>query len=223
MITLPFLDPQDPCQLFPPLSEALDEPNGLLAAGGCLSSQRLINAYRHGVFPWFSDGEPILWWSPDPRLVLFPDNLYISTRLAKTLRQQKFEVTTNQAFESVIENCAKLRVNAEGTWISEEIKQAYSKLHKEGVAHSFEAWREGELVGGLYGIALGKMFFGESMFHVQRDASKVAFVHCVNQLKLQGFGLIDCQVYSEHLASLGAEEISRAEFSQLLTIYCSKE
>ena len=132
-------------------------------------------------------------------------------------------MTTNQAFESVIEHCAKLRVNAEGTWISEDIKQAYSQLHKEGVAHSFEAWREGELVGGLYGIALGKLFFGESMFHLQRDASKVAFVHCVNQLKSQGFALIDCQVYSEHLASLGAEEISRAEFSQLLTIYCSKE
>jgi leucyl/phenylalanyl-tRNA--protein transferase len=223
LITLPFLDPQDPFQSFPPLSQALDEPNGLLAAGGCLSSERLMNAYRHGVFPWFSDGEPILWWSPNPRLVLFPEKLYISTRLAKTLRQQKFEVTTNQAFESVIENCAKLRVDAEGTWISEEIKQAYSKLHKEGVAHSFEAWREGELVGGLYGIALGKMFFGESMFHSQSDASKVAFVHCVNQLKSQGFTLIDCQVYSEHLASLGAEEISRAEFSQLLTIYCSKE
>ena len=223
MIELPFLDPHYPNQSFPPLSQALDEPNGLLAAGGCLSSARLINAYRHGVFPWFSDGEPILWWSPNPRLVLFPEKLHISTRLAKTLRQKKFEVTTNHAFDSVMENCAKLRVNAEGTWISEEIKRAYSKLHKEGVSHSFEAWREGELVGGLYGIALGKMFFGESMFHTQSDASKVAFVHCVNQLKTKGFALIDCQVYSEHLASLGAEEISRAEFSQLLTIYCSKE
>ena len=162
MIELPFLDPHYPTQPFPPLNLALDEPNGLLAAGGCLSSARLINAYRHGVFPWFSDGEPILWWSPNPRLVLFPEKLHISTRLAKTLRQKKFEVTTNHAFDSVMENCAKLRVNAEGTWISEEIKTAYSKLHKEGVAHSFEAWREGQLVGGLYGIALGKIFFGES-------------------------------------------------------------
>jgi leucyl/phenylalanyl-tRNA--protein transferase len=221
LIELPFLDPYYPNQPFPPISQALEDPNGLLAAGGCLSSTRLINAYRHGVFPWFSDGEPILWWSPNPRLVLFPDKLHISTRLAKTLRQKKFEVTTNYAFDSVIENCAKLRVNAEGTWISEEIKRAYCALHKEGVAHSFEAWRSGELVGGLYGIALGKIFFGESMFHTQSDASKIAFVHCINQLKSQGFALIDCQVYSEHLASLGAEEISRAEFSQLLTIYCS--
>ncbi len=221
MIALPFLDANTPSERFPPLHEALDEPNGLLAAGGCLSSERLINAYRHGVFPWFSEGEPILWWSPDPRLVLFPHQLHISKRLAKTLRQAKFEVTTNRAFARVIEQCAAQRCHAEGTWISEDIKKAYIALHQQGIAHSFEAWREGELVGGLYGIKLGRLFFGESMFHTQSDASKVAFVHGVNQLASQGVALIDCQVYSEHLASLGAEEMSRAEFSTLLTIYCA--
>jgi leucyl/phenylalanyl-tRNA--protein transferase len=219
---LAYLDENNPAQPFPPLKNALRNPNGLLAVGGCLSSERLINAYRNGVFPWFSNGDPILWWSPNPRLVLFPEKLQISKRLAKTLRQKKFDVTVNQAFDSVISKCAELRANAEGTWISDDIKNAYSKLHREGIAHSFEAWQNGELVGGLYGIALGKVFFGESMFHTVSDASKVAFAHCVEYLKTRHFQLIDCQVYSEHLVSLGAEEILRADFLQLLVTHCAE-
>ncbi len=218
---LTVLDSANPRQPFPPLKNALHEPNGLLAVGGCLSSERLINAYRHGVFPWFSGDEPILWWSPNPRLVLFPEKLVTSKRLAKTLRQNKFIVTFNQAFDSVIAKCAEVRANAEGTWISDDIQRAYSQLHREGVAHSVETWRDGELVGGLYGIALGKIFFGESMFHTQTDASKIAFTHCVKQLQAWDFQLIDCQVYSEHLVSLGAEEISRDAFSHLLTTHCA--
>lgn len=217
---LALLDANKPAQPFPPLRNALRDPNGLLAVGGCLSSERLINAYQHGVFPWFSGDEPILWWSPNPRLVLFPEKLQISKRLSKTIRQNKFNLTVNQNFDSVISKCAELRANAEGTWISEEIKLAYSKLHREGVAHSFEAWQHGKLVGGLYGIALGKVFFGESMFHTVSDASKVAFAYCVESLKAQNFQLIDCQVHSEHLVSLGAEEILRDEFSKLLKNYC---
>lgn len=219
---LTLLDENNPAQPFPPLRKALREPNGLLAVGGCLSSERLVNAYRHGAFPWFSGDEPILWWSPNPRLVLFPEKLQISKRLAKTLRQKKFDVTSNQAFESVIEKCAELRADAEGTWISDDIQRAYSQLHREGIAHSFEAWRDGELVGGLYGVALGNVFFGESMFHTVSDASKVAFTHCVQHLQSLGVQLIDCQVHSEHLVSLGAEEISRAEFSKLLATHCTE-
>ena len=213
------LDENNPSQPFPPLRKALRDPNGLLAIGGCLSSERLVNAYSQGIFPWFNDGDPILWWSPNPRLVLFPEKLQISKRLAKTIRQNKFDVTVNQAFDLVIEQCAKLRANAEGTWIGEEIKSAYSTLHQEGIAHSFEAWQYGELVGGLYGVALGKVFFGESMFHTVSDASKIAFAHCVNYLKMRDFQLIDCQVHTQHLVSLGAEEISRHEFSNLLKKY----
>ncbi|MGB4497805.1 MAG: leucyl/phenylalanyl-tRNA--protein transferase [Methylococcaceae bacterium] len=215
------LDENNPLQPFPPLKNALHEPNGLLAVGGCLSSERLLNAYRCGIFPWFSDNDPILWWSPNPRLVLFPEKLKISKRLAKTLRQNKFNLTTNHAFDLVIEKCAELRVNVEGTWISDEIKKAYSKLHREGFAHSFEAWQNGELVGGLYGVALGNVFFGESMFHTISDASKVAFAYSISQLKMLDYQLIDCQVHSNHLVSLGAEEISRAKFAELLMTHCT--
>lgn len=215
------LDKDNPSQPFPPLQQALRDPNGLLAVGGCLSSTRLINAYSQGIFPWFNDGDPILWWSPNPRLVLFPEKLQISKRLAKTIRQNKFEVTVNQAFDFVIEKCAMLRAGAEGTWICEEMKSAYSTLHREGFAHSFETWQHGELVGGLYGVALGKVFFGESMFHTVSDASKIAFAHCVEYLKSRDFQLIDCQVHTQHLVSLGAEEISRNEFSNLLKKYAS--
>jgi leucyl/phenylalanyl-tRNA--protein transferase len=217
---LAVLDENNPAQPFPSLRNALCEPNGLLAVGGCLSSERLVNAYRHGAFPWFSGDEPILWWSPNPRLVLFPEKLQVSKRLAKTIRQAKFDVTVNQAFDLVITKCADCRADAEGTWISDDIKNAYSQLHREGFAYSFEAWHDGELVGGLYGVALGKVFFGESMFHTVSDASKVAFTHCVNYLQSLNFQLIDCQVHSEHLVSLGAEDISRAEFSQLLSRLC---
>jgi leucyl/phenylalanyl-tRNA--protein transferase len=214
-----YLDDKQPSQPFPPLKNALRDPNGLLAVGGCLSSERLINAYRQGIFPWFSKGDPILWWSPNPRLVLFPDKLKISKRLAKTIRQNKFDVTTNQAFELVISQCGQLRAEYEGTWICDEMKIAYAELHEDGFVHSFEAWQDGELVGGLYGVALGKVFFGESMFHTVSDASKVAFAYCVNYLKTRDFQLIDCQVHSEHLVSLGAEEISCETFSNLLKKY----
>lgn len=218
LINLPILDQNNPKQPFPPLQEALKDPNGLLAIGGCLSSERLLNAYQHGAFPWFNENDPILWWSPNPRLVLFPKDLNISKKLAKSIRQNKFELTHNQAFDLVIDKCAQVRVNMEGTWITEEIKEAYSQLHRQGFAHSFEAWQNDELVGGLYGVMLGKIFFGELMFHHVSNASKVAFVYCVDYLKKQNIQLIDCQVYSSHLVSFGAKEISRAEFSTLLKI-----
>ncbi len=215
-----YLDPSQPDQAFPALRLALKEPNGLLAIGGCLSPQRLINAYRHGAFPWFSQGEPILWWSPDPRLVLFPDNLKVSRSLNKTLRKQAFEIHYDRAFEQVIEACSAPRQDAAGTWITEDMKQAYLALHHLGIAHSVEAWFDNQLVGGLYGVAIGRVFFGESMFHCATDASKVAFVHLVRQLMEWGYELIDCQVSSKHLFTLGAEEISRIKFADLLSQLC---
>jgi len=217
---LSYLDPCKPNQAFPPLESALENPNGLLAVGGCLSPQRLINAYQHGAFPWFNAGEPILWWSPDPRLVLFPDKLKVSRSLQKTLRQQRYSLTYDRAFAAVIEACSAPRSSQSGTWISDDMKLAYLELHRLGVAHSVEAWLDGELVGGLYGIAIGRVFFGESMFHRATDASKVAFAHLVTQLMAWEFQLIDCQVSSNHLSSLGAEEITRREFSTLLARLC---
>lgn len=214
------LNPARPDQPFPPLELALDEPNGLLAVGGCLSPQRLLNAYRHGAFPWFNPGEPILWWSPDPRLVLFPERLKISRSLQKTLRQQRYSLACDRAFETVISACSAPRSHQTGTWITQDMKHAYLALHRLGVAHSVEAWLDGELVGGLYGIAIGRVFFGESMFHRATDASKVAFVHLVSQLLEWGYELIDCQVSSEHLLSLGAEEIPRRDFAELLRRLC---
>jgi leucyl/phenylalanyl-tRNA--protein transferase len=213
------LDPNNPRQAFPDLSKALREPNGLLAFGGCLSPQRLVNAYRHGVFPWYNPGEPILWWSPNPRLVLFPDKLNISRSLNKTLRKQPFEIHFDYACAKVISACAAPRQADGGTWITEEMQNAYRQLHRLGICHSVEAWQEGELVGGLYGLAIGQVFFGESMFHTKTDASKVAYVHLVKQLADWGYQLLDCQVSSEHLLSLGAEEISRSNFQSLLARY----
>jgi leucyl/phenylalanyl-tRNA--protein transferase len=203
------------------LESALDEPNGLLAVGGCLSPQRLINAYQHGAFPWFNPGEPILWWSPDPRLVLFPERLNVSRSLQKTLRQQRYSMTFDQAFEAVIEACSAPRSSQSGTWISQDMKLAYLELHRLGIAHSVEAWLNGDLVGGLYGIAIGRVFFGESMFHRATDASKVAFATLVEKLIAWDCQLIDCQVSSPHLLSLGAEEIPRREFSALLKQLCA--
>jgi len=217
---LTVLDPKNPNQSFPLVSQALREPDGLLAIGGCLSQNRLLNAYRHGIFPWYSHGEPILWWSPDPRLVLFPDKLIISRSLRKTLRKNIFSVTFDQAFNDVITACADPRKDADGTWITAEINTAYNQLHHAGFAHSVEAWLDGKLVGGLYGVALGQVFFGESMFHTETDASKVAFVTLVQQLKSWGYQLIDCQVHTKHLESLGAQEINRDYFSGLLNQYC---
>jgi leucyl/phenylalanyl-tRNA--protein transferase len=216
------LNPFDSRQAFPDVSLALEEPNGLLAVGGCLSTRRLLNAYRQGIFPWFGEGEPILWWSPDPRLVLFPERLHVSRSLRKTLRQGVFTFTFDRCFERVVDACAMPRAYANSTWISPAIKRSFCLLHASGSAHSFEAWKGGELVGGLYGLALGRVFFGESMFHVETDASKAAFAFAVARLSEWGYRLVDCQVRTEHLASLGAEEIPRAEFVRLLEDYCER-
>ena len=210
---IPWLGPESP---FPPLEAALLRPNGLLAVGGDLSPSRLIEAYRHGIFPWFNEGEPILWWSPDPRMVLFPQELKISRSLRKTLKRGNYEIRADSAFKQVMEACAAPRGDQAGTWIHAEMIAAYEKLHEMGMAHSMETWIEGELVGGLYGVGQGKMFFGESMFSRVSDASKIAFVHLVAQLQRWGFEMIDCQMKTEHLASLGAREISRNEFRQKL-------
>lgn len=218
MPVLKWLGRNDP---FPDVDEAMREPNGLLAAGGDLSPQRLIEAYRHGIFPWYGESDPILWWSPDPRLVLFPENLRISRSLTKSLRKD-YEIRTDSVFETVMRKCAEPRRDGVGTWISEEMISAYCALHEMGIAHSIETWVEGELVGGLYGMALGKVFFGESMFSRRTDASKIAFVHLVLQLKRWGFPLIDCQVRTEHLASLGATEIPRSEFASILMAETSR-
>lgn len=202
---------------FPPLEAALQEPNGLLAIGGYLSTERLLSAYQQGIFPWFSEGEPILWWSPDPRMVLFPTELKISRSLAKRLKRQDYEIRFNSAFSEVIAACsATPREGQDGTWITHDIMQGYTELHRLGYAHSAETWMNGKLVGGLYGIRIGRMFYGESMFHHVTDASKLAFVHMVQHLQTLGCEMIDCQMKTRHLASLGAREIPRAEFSQRL-------
>ncbi|WP_300656934.1 leucyl/phenylalanyl-tRNA--protein transferase [Pseudomonas sp.] len=201
---------------FPPLSKALREPNGLLAAGGDLSAERLIAAYRHGCFPWYQDNQPILWWSPDPRTVLFPDELHVSRSLAKVLRQARYQVTLDRAFAQVIQACAAPRDYADGTWITTPMQHAYLELHRRGIAHSVEVWRDGELVGGLYGLAMGRLFFGESMFSLADNASKIGFVTLVEQLKVWGFVLIDCQMPTQHLHSFGARPIARAEFTDYL-------
>ena len=207
---IPWLTPETP---FPPLSTALTHPNGLLAAGGDLSPQRLIAAYRCGIFPWFNEGDPILWWSPDPRMVLFPPELKISRSLRKTLKKANYTIRADSAFNQVVRACAEPRKERPGTWIHDEMIAAYTALHEMGLAHSIETWMEGELVGGLYGVAQGKMFFGESMFSRTTDASKIAFVHLVRHLERRGFKMIDCQMKTAHLASFGAREISREEFS----------
>jgi leucyl/phenylalanyl-tRNA--protein transferase len=196
---------------FPPVSEASVE--GLLAVGGDLRPERLIEAYRHGIFPWYSRGQPILWWSPDPRAVLFPARLKLSRSLRKRLRHGDYRVSFDQAFGEVMRSCAGPRGQSpSGTWITPEMLAAYSRLHALGYAHSVEAWDGENLAGGLYGVALGAAFFGESMFSRATDASKVAFAHLVRQLEVWGYALIDCQVASAHLSSLGTEEIPRADF-----------
>jgi len=210
---IPWLDSGDP---FPEVERALAEPNGLLAAGADLSLPRLLEAYRNGIFPWFSHDQPILWWSPDPRMVLFPAELKISRSLARTLRSTRFEVRADTAFDAVIEGCRQPRRGESGTWITEEMAEAYGTLHRAGFAHSVETWLDGKLVGGLYGVALGRAFFGESMFARVSDASKVALVALARQLQHWGFGVIDCQMNTAHLASLGAREIPRAEFTRRL-------
>jgi leucyl/phenylalanyl-tRNA---protein transferase len=197
---------------FPPVTQALRSPNGLLAAGGDLSSSRLLEAYRHGIFPWFSAGEPVLWWSPDPRMVLFPNEFKVSHSLHKTLQKKGYEVRTDSAFEQVMRSCAAPREGANGTWIHEEMIAAYCELHRLGYAHSVETWMENKLVGGLYGMSIGRMFYGESMFSFKTDASKIALAHLSAQLARWNFGMIDCQMNTPHLSSLGAREIPRTEF-----------
>lgn len=207
---IPWLETGDP---FPPVRRALAEPNGLLAAGADLSPQRLVAAYRRGIFPWFSAGEPILWWSPDPRMVLFPDRLKISRSLAKTLRNADYEVRLDTAFEQVVAACAGTpRPGQSGTWIVPAMQAAYLRLHALGIAHSVETWRDGKLVGGLYGVALGRAFYGESMFSHAADASKIALAHLCRFLAAREFGIIDCQMETAHLASLGARPLPRDEF-----------
>lgn len=197
---------------WPPAEEALDEPNGLLAAGGDLAPDTLIDAYRRGIFPWFSEGDPILWWTPQPRAVLWPQAFAPSRSLRRRLVRGEFAVTFDTAFDAVVAACAAPRPGASGTWITPAMAGAYGALHRLGVAHSVEAWQDGALVGGLYGVALGQVFFGESMFSRRTDASKVAFAHLVQYLLGHGGRLIDCQVGSGHLASLGAVDMPRAEF-----------
>jgi len=197
---------------FPPADRALREPNGLLAAGGDLSAPRLLNAYRHGIFPWFNTDAPLLWWSPDTRMVLIPGEFRISHSLRKTLHKQQFEVRFDTAFESVMRACAAPRAGQAGSWIHDDMIAAYCALHELGHTHSVESWQGGQLVGGLYGVAIGRMFYGESMFSRVSDASKVALAHLARQLGRWDFGLIDCQMNTSHLASLGAREIPRADF-----------
>lgn len=202
---------------FPDPDQALRDPNGLLALGGDLSPQRILAAYQLGIFPWYESGHPILWWSPDPRMVLFPDELHISRSLHKALKKSPFRITANRAFNDVIRGCAAERAYAHGTWITPAMQAAYIRLHEMGFAHSIESWnRNGKLAGGLYGVSLGKNFFGESMFSRESNASKIAFVHLVKLLQAWDYGQIDCQVSSEHLANFGARNISREEFRRLL-------
>jgi leucyl/phenylalanyl-tRNA---protein transferase len=199
---------------FPPVEES--SADGLLAIGGDLSTERLLLAYRSGIFPWFNDNEPPLWWCPDPRCVLFPDELYISKSMQQLIKRKAFTVTSNKAFADVIHQCAETRKLKEGTWITAEIEEAYTTLHTMGKAVSAEVWQENELVGGLYGIRLGNIFFGESMFSKVPNASKYAFISFVQQLQKEGVVLIDCQIYTPHLESLGARMIPREEFLKIV-------
>jgi leucyl/phenylalanyl-tRNA--protein transferase len=211
---IPWLREDDP---FPPLGRALAEPNGLLAAGASLDPGRLIDAYRRGIFPWSAEGQPLLWWSPDPRMVLFVDEFKPSRSLRKRLRAGTFDIRFDTACGDVIAACAAPRADQDGTWITDGIRDAYLDLHRRGFVHSVESWREGRLVGGLYGLALGRVFFGESMFALEPDASKVALAHLVARLRTLGVPLVDCQQETAHLASLGARPIPRRTFAAYLS------
>jgi leucyl/phenylalanyl-tRNA--protein transferase len=198
------------------VERALRDPNGLLAAGGDLSTARLLEAYRHGIFPWYSEGEPILWWSPDPRMVLVPEELAVSRSFGKTLRNARYEIRFDTCFDDVMSGCAAPRAGQPGTWITAEMRAAYNRLHRMGYAHSVETWMEGELAGGLYGVAVGGVFFGESMFTRRTDASKLALAGLVKKVRAEGFGVIDCQMHTAHLESLGARPVARREFIRRL-------
>ncbi len=201
---------------FPPIDSALHEPNGLLCAGLELTAMRVLAAYERGIFPWYSDGQPVLWWSPDPRMVLRPENFTLHRSLRKTLRNTRYEIRVDTSFIAVMQGCAEPRPEQDGTWITDAIVAAYSELHRAGFAHCVECWIDGELAGGLYGIALGRVFFGESMFMRRTDASKIAFAHLVTQLKRWQFELIDCQQETAHLTSFGAKPIARKHFIEAL-------
>ena len=206
---IPWLERHTP---FPSVEKALRHPNGLLAAGADLSTERLLAAYRNGIFPWFSEAEPLLWWSPDPRMVLFTAELKVSRSLAKSTRNRGYEVRIDSAFAQVLEGCAGPRREQPGTWLGAGMRAAYLRLHRLGYAHSFETWLDGALVGGLYGMAIGRMFYGESMFSRATDASKVALAALAAELRARGFPIIDCQMNTRHLASLGAREVRRSDF-----------
>ena len=210
---LPWINPDDP---FPPVEKAMREPNGLLCAGMDLSPERILDAYRHGIFPWFNPGEPVLWWSPDPRMVLVPAKIKISRSLRQRMKRGGYEIRVDTCFRQVMQECAAPRDGQPGTWIVPAMLDAYTRLHLMGFAHSVETWMEGELVGGLYGLAIGRMFYGESMFSRRTDASKLALVHLCRQLDDWGFGMIDCQMETSHLATMGASPIPRETFIQEL-------
>jgi leucyl/phenylalanyl-tRNA--protein transferase len=217
---LHWIRPDDSPDAFPDPQRALREPDGLLAVGGDLAPARLLAAYRRGIFPWYESGQPILWWSPDPRAILVPDELRISTSLRKTLRIDRLCVTLDSAFAAVVRGCAAPRPRQRGTWLTAEMQAAYGRLHDMGYAHSIEVWDADTLAGGLYGVALGRVFFGESMFSRVRDASKIALVRLAGEARARGIELIDCQVHSQHLASLGSRTMSRHEFLRLLERLC---
>ena len=216
MKTITWLSPQDAPEWFPPLEQALEEPSGLLAAGGDLSPERLIAAYRRGIFPWYSPGQPVLWWSPDPRAVLFPEEFHCTRSLAKTLRNGGFSYSMDRDFAAVIDGCAAPRAASPGTWITSDMRAAYLELHRLEHAHSIEIVRGGALVGGLYGVRLGGVFFGESMFSRERDASKAALAHLVAVCRRNSLAVIDCQLPSRHLTTLGSRTIPRSQFQALL-------
>lgn len=218
-----WLNAGDAPDAFPPIDQALIEPDGLLAAGGDLSSERVLAAYSQGIFPWYEDGQPILWWSPDPRCVLFPRDFHVARRLRREIAKSRFEITVNQSFDEVVLACAEPRPSQQGTWITDQMMAAYSQLQRDGWAHSLEIRDAGELVGGIYGLAIGKVFFGESMFSKSSNASKFAFMALARILDAADFPLIDCQVVSEHLMTLGATTIPREEFAAVLETSCEPQ
>lgn len=216
-----WLSPMDPPSCFPPVERAMDEPDGLLAAGGDLSAARLLNAYPRGIFPWYDSGQPILWWSPDPRCVLYPGDFRLSRRMRRDCRRSALVLTVNRSFSAVMAACAAPRKPFHGTWITTDMLSAYSELHELGWAHSIELWRDGRLVGGVYGLAIGRVFFGESMFHRESNASKFALFALCRLLGTRGFELLDCQTVSRHLLALGAVTIPRRDFVAALARLCT--
>jgi leucyl/phenylalanyl-tRNA--protein transferase len=216
-----WLTESDAPDAFPDVEDALSEPDGLLAAGGDLSPARLLSAYTRGIFPWYEEGQPILWWSPDPRCVIWPADLHVSRRLRQQMRNSKAELRVNQAFNRVVRQCAGERRSQQGTWITDDMMQAYEVLHRDGWAHSIEIWDDGDLAGGLYGICIGKVFFGESMFSRKPNTSKMALLGLARHMVSAHLELIDCQVVSRHLITLGARLMARTEFSEFLERACN--